>query len=216
MLLDVLLASFQVLKRSQQGPRQNLRFPQANLFVRNKLPSILAAISGSSFGLASVEQAITSCWDQVKAELDTPELLACGQHFLYVCSLHHVLTSDVAQQMIEDQELVSGLATRLFSKDDFVSQVNTNPSRVNKLVDELTHADGSTSAISQAIVEVCHLHTPRLVLTNADHHGLLSKQGDTSPEGCRKCHAKESCGYKFPCHIRSSIVLAGSAVHTVG
>ena len=154
MFFDVLLASFQTLKKSQDGPRKSLHSPQANLFIRNKLPSILATISGSSFGVVSAEQVITSSWNQVRAELTAPDLLACGNHFLNVCSLHHILPSDSAHQLIGDQDLVSHLPKALYSKDDLVTQINANHSKLTKLVYELPTTDGNGAAISQAIVEV--------------------------------------------------------------
>lgn len=167
MFQDIILASFQVLKRSHDGPRKVLRFHQAKLFLQNKLPSTLATISGSSFGIVSPEQAIASGWDQVKADLSNPELLACGHRFLHTCSLHHLITSEAAHQLIGDQDLISGLPKGMYSKDDLIAQVNVNHSRMSKLVDELTRADGSAAAISQAIVE-----TAMAYCQNKDTHSL--------------------------------------------
>jgi mediator of RNA polymerase II transcription subunit 5 len=154
MFLDGLFASFQVLKRSRDGNIKALRFPQADVYIRNKLTSILATISGSSFGVVLSEQALTSAWDQIRTELTTPEALLCGQHFLHTCSLHHLLSSEAAHQLIGDQQLASNLPKGLYSKDELVSQVNSNHSRMSKLIEELTHADGSGAAISQTVVEM--------------------------------------------------------------
>jgi mediator of RNA polymerase II transcription subunit 5 len=193
MFLDILFASFQVLRKSQSGPKGAVPFQQTGLFIRNKLPSILATISASSFGVVSSEQAITSSWHQIKAELITPELLACGQKFLQICSLHHLIASDTAQQLIGDQELAAGLAKGLYSKDDLVSQINSNHSKIVKFVDELIRADGNAAAITQAIVEVRKLLCRRYLLTLKDHRIMLPKQGHPSSQRPRKCHREEAC-----------------------
>ena len=153
MFLDVIFSSFQVLKRSHDGDRKTLRVAQTDLFIRNKLPSILSAIVGSSFGMVSSEQAITSSWEKIKTELTTAELLLSGQVFVHVCSLHHLLPSEAANQLIGSQQVTSNLPKALRSKDDIVSQINAGHSRIDKLVDELVHVDGSGAAISQAMVE---------------------------------------------------------------
>lgn len=154
MFLDIMLASFQVLERSQTGSQSSLRCPQANLFVRNKLPAILATISGSSFGVLSSEETLTSSWAQVKAALTSSELLVSGNHFLNNCSLHHLLPPDAAQRLIRDQELVSGVPKALYTKDDLISQVNASHSRLATLINELPTTDGSGPAISQATIEL--------------------------------------------------------------
>ena len=154
MFLDITLASFQILRRSQTGSRSTLRFPQANLFVRNKLPAILATISGSSFGGLASEETLTSSWVQIRTEFTSSELLASGNHFLNICSLYHLLSPEAAHRLIGDQELVSIMPKALYSKDDLISQVNTNHSRLARLITELPTIDGSGSAISQAIVEL--------------------------------------------------------------
>ena len=153
MFNDILFASFQVLKNSYDGLQSHLRYPQAEIFIRNKLPSILSTISGSSYGSLSSEQAITSSWQQVKSELTNPDLLRRGHDFLHICSLHHLLPAETASELIGDQELVSKLPKGLPMKEDLVSQIHTNHSRIYKLVDELPQAHGSGSQISQAIVE---------------------------------------------------------------
>ena len=154
MFSDIMFASFQVLKKSQDGPQNGLRFPQTNLFIKNKLPSILATISGSSFGMLSAEQLITTSWDKVMADLNTPELIACGNHFLNICFLHHLIPAEFAHRLIDDPLMVSVLPQALYAKDDLVSQVNTNHSRLQKLVDEFPATHGNGPAISQAMVEL--------------------------------------------------------------
>lgn len=153
MFHDILHASFKILMRTQTSPRKHLHLPQSQLFIRNKLPGILATISGSSFGMLSADDAVRTIWEELKPQLDQ-ELLSIGQQFLHVCSLHHLVSSDLTSQLINDQDMVSQMPKGLYSKDDLISQVATNHSRVNKLVEELTHAQGSAAAISQAIVEI--------------------------------------------------------------
>ena len=148
-----MLASFQVLKRSQLGSRSSLHFPQVDGFVRNKLPDILSTISGSSFGALSSEDSLASSWVEVKPELTSSELLESGNHFLNVCSLHHLLSPEAAHRHIGDRNLVSTMPKALYSKDDLISQVSANPARLARLIIELSTTDGSGPAISQAIVE---------------------------------------------------------------
>jgi mediator of RNA polymerase II transcription subunit 5 len=149
---DLIVGSFKVLRNCNASYRKALYLPQAELFVRNKLPAILALISGSSFGIFSMDEQIKSSWNEVK-DLDQ-DLVPVICQSLHVCSLHHLVTAEVATEIINDPDIISKFQKGLYSKDDLVSQVNANHSRVSKLVEELTHADGSAAAITQAIVEM--------------------------------------------------------------
>jgi mediator of RNA polymerase II transcription subunit 5 len=149
---DLIAGSFKVLRNCHASHRKALFLPQAQLFVRNKMPAILALISGSSFGLFSMDEQIKSSWNEVK-DLN-PDLLPAAYQALHVCSLHHLVTAEVVSEIVNDPDVVSKFPKGLYSKDDLVSQVTANHSRVSKLVEELTHADGSAAAITQAIVEM--------------------------------------------------------------
>ncbi|ETN39022.1 uncharacterized protein HMPREF1541_07064 [Cyphellophora europaea CBS 101466] len=146
MFLDLVFASFLVLKQSKNHGLQ-----QSDHYIRNKLPAILSQISTSSFESFSAEQALIDAWPQL--ELGT-DLLACGQKFVHVCSLHHLLTDEASSNLINDEDLVGSLTKSLLLKDELVSQLTGSPSRAGKLVDEMMNADGNGPSISQALVEV--------------------------------------------------------------
>jgi mediator of RNA polymerase II transcription subunit 5 len=151
MFSDILFGCFSVLRRSQTGSKDHPHSHQADILIRNKLPSILTTISGSSFGLVASEQTIVSAWDEIKGDLKSPQLLHCAGSFLLVCSFHHLISLEVAKELSEE-ELSSSKG--LVAKEDLLAQANSNPARLNKLADELVHTDGSAASISQAVVEL--------------------------------------------------------------
>lgn len=143
MFEDVVLASFDILERASEGVHEQ----QCEVFIRNKLPAVLAMISVSSFGSFSVEQRLRTIWSRL------PDSWT-AQRFLHVCSLNQVLAPETSRQLIGNQELISSLPNSLLSKEDLIAQVNSNQSRTVRLVEELLQADGSAAAIAQALVEV--------------------------------------------------------------
>lgn len=144
MFEDVVLASFDILRRTSEG----IHGQQCEVFIRNKLPALLAMISVSSFGSFLVEQTLRTLWSQL------PDSWT-AQRFLHVCSLNQVLSPETGRQLIGNQELISSLPESLLSKEDLIAQVNSNQTRTVRLVEELMQADGSAAAIAQALVEVC-------------------------------------------------------------
>lgn len=84
-----------------------------------------------------------------------------GSRFLHTCSLHHLMTTQAAAQLMGNEEPLSSMSKGLYAKDELVSQVRVSHLRGPKLVDELVRGDGSAPFISQAIVEV---RTPSTVL----------------------------------------------------
>jgi mediator of RNA polymerase II transcription subunit 5 len=146
MFLDVIFASFLVLKSSSGTLRQ-----QTELYIRNKLPSILATISTSSFESFSAEQALTDVWTQLDI---SPELMVCAKKFIHVCSLQHVIPPESASRLINDQTLLDSLTKSLYTKEELVTQLTTAPSKTSSLITELLDTDGNGAVISQAVVEV--------------------------------------------------------------
>jgi hypothetical protein len=146
MFLDVIFASFLVLKSSSGTLRE-----QTGLYIRNKLPSILATISTSSFESFSAEQALAEVW----AQLDlSPELMIHAKKFIHVCALQHIISAESASSLINDQTLSDSLTKTLHTKEELVSQLTTAPSRTSNLVKELLDTDGNGAVISQAVIEV--------------------------------------------------------------
>lgn len=151
MFSDILFGCFKVLKRSKSGFTNQSHFHQAHLLVRNKLPSILTTISGSSFGLVASEATIVSAWNDIKGDLETPELLNCGRRFLTVCSLHHLISTEIAKELSEEDPAPAG---GLLVKEELLAQANSNPARLTKLADDLVQTNGSAASVAQAVVEL--------------------------------------------------------------
>lgn len=145
MFLDLIFASFLSLKQSKGVVLQ-----QIEIYIYNKLPSILAQISTSSFESFSSEQALTDSWMQLDL---SAELLPTGKKFLHVCSLHHLIPADSATKMIDDQDLTATLPKSLETKEDLVSQLTTNHTRSGRFIEDLLGTAGNGIAISQALVE---------------------------------------------------------------
>ena len=152
MFLDVLFASFHLLKKSLvQGQPF---FDQTQIFVRNKLPSTLSAIASSPFAAFTSEQEISDAWPDLSHELSTPELNSCGRRFLHVCFLAQLITEQKRDQLIGDANLTFTFPKSLQSKDIVVAEVNNGHVRPTNLIDQLIQSDGSAAPIAQAIVEV--------------------------------------------------------------
>ncbi|KAL2421279.1 Mediator of RNA polymerase II transcription subunit 5 [Exophiala dermatitidis] len=141
--MDLVAASFHILKTQQS---KSIYYQQCQLFVQNKLPILLSMISGSSFNSFNTEQAIIDGWAY-------QDLGAVASRFLHTCSLHHLLTAQAVSQLLGSEE---NNTTKLYAKDDLVSQVRASHTRGPKLVDELVRSDGSAGSISQALVEIMH------------------------------------------------------------
>ncbi|KAJ4504516.1 mediator complex subunit [Exophiala dermatitidis] len=141
--MDLVAASFHILKTQQS---KSIYYQQCQLFVQNKLPILLSMISGSSFNSFNTEQAIIDGWAY-------QDLGAVASRFLHTCSLHHLLTAQAVSQLLGIEE---NNTTKLYAKDDLVSQVRASHTRGPKLVDELVRSDGSAGSISQALVEIMH------------------------------------------------------------
>lgn len=115
-------------------------------------------ISASSFNSFDTEQTIVETWALVLMELSNPDLVSVGSRFLYICSLHRLISHSSSLQLIGNEDIISGMSKGLYSKDDLVSQVTSNHVRGPKLVEELIRSDGSAGSISHALVEVSYLH----------------------------------------------------------
>lgn len=137
------MASFDLMKSKTDTPVAR----HYEIFIRNKLPAILSLITASSFGSFSAEQILTKLWPQLSESWT-------ARRFLHVCSLNQILTSEVAKQLIANEELLTSLPESLLTKDELVTQVASNQSRTVRMVEELLNADGSAPAITQALVEV--------------------------------------------------------------
>lgn len=157
MFIDIFTAAFHVLRTHGVSSPSNLRMEQCQVFIQSKLPSLLSMISASSFNSVNTEKAITDAWDQVSTLLTTQDLLTAGHKCLHTCSLHHLITPQIAAQLIGSEETTASFSKGLYSKDDLVSQVMSNHSRGPKLIEELTRSDGSAGPLSQAIVEVSQM-----------------------------------------------------------
>ena len=152
MFQDILLASFQVLKKASglSAPFLN----QSQCYIRNKLPSILASIASAPFATFTAEQALVEHWTTVKTELGNPDLANVAHRFLHVCSLAQLISHETAIQLIDEPNATTGFSQSLQSKDDVVAEVNNGHMRLTHLVDQLIQTDGSAAAIAQAIVEI--------------------------------------------------------------
>lgn len=146
MFLDLVFASFLTLKQSKDVVLQ-----QTEVYIRNKLPAILAQISTSSFEAFSAEQALNDIWSQLDL---SPEFLPTGKKFLHICSLHHLISSDTTTKLVNDLDLIATLPRSLETKDELLAQLTANHARAGGLLDELLNTTGNGAAISQALVEM--------------------------------------------------------------
>ncbi|KAK6369665.1 mediator complex subunit [Exophiala oligosperma] len=153
---DVLVVSFHILRAQFSNTDTTLCYQQCRLFLQNKLPSLLSMISASSFNSFDTEQTIVETWALVLMELSNPDLVSVGSRFLYICSLHRLISHSSSLQLIGNEDIISGMSKGLYSKDDLVSQVTSNHVRGPKLVEELIRSDGSAGSISHALVEIMH------------------------------------------------------------
>jgi hypothetical protein len=151
---DLIVSSFTIMHAQTTTHSRPLCSQQCQIYIQNKLPTLLSKMSSSSFDAFVTDQAIVDAWSQVGQLLSTPELLTIGAQFLHVCSLLHLLPSELALQLIGNQEPSKNLSKGLFTKDALVEQISKNHSRGPKAVEELVRGDGSTGFISQALVEV--------------------------------------------------------------
>lgn len=124
---------------------------QCQIFMLNKLPSILAFVSTSAFESFSSEALLTEGWNYVNASGNT-DYIATGQRFLQICTLYHLISTEAVNTLTGDDG--SAPLKGLYAKEDLVNNVTANHSRGPRLVDELLKHDGNAGSISQAILEV--------------------------------------------------------------
>ncbi len=156
MFSDVFVTVFRIRKNQTTASKRPLSQQQCQIFIQNKLPALLSMISASSFNSFSTEQAISDAWHQVTPLLSSQDRLSTGATLLHTCTLHHLMSSQLAVQLLGSEEPLNGLSKGLYSKDDLVAQITSNHTKGPKLVDELVRTDGRAGSISQAIVEVMH------------------------------------------------------------
>ncbi|KAK5097432.1 mediator complex subunit [Lithohypha guttulata] len=93
-------------------------------------------------------------WNDLTA-LASPEALAIAKHFLHICILHQMISSETVQKLTgEDPNATT--AKGLFPRQALVDQVSANATRAPRLVEELCKNDGNAGSFSQAIVQVMH------------------------------------------------------------
>ncbi|KIW17898.1 hypothetical protein PV08_05093 [Exophiala spinifera] len=153
---DLFILSFHILREQFSNTETTLCYQQCRVFLQNKLPSLLSMISASSFNGFDTEQTIVETWPLALGQLSTPELMSVGFRFIYICSLHRLVSHSTSIQLIGNDDSISGLSKGLYAKDDLVSQVISNHTRGPKLVEELIRSDGSAGSISHALVEIMH------------------------------------------------------------
>jgi hypothetical protein len=154
MFIDLFTAAFHVLRTHGSSNDSDIRLEQCQIFIQSKLPVLLSMISASSFNSFNTDEAITDAWHQASPLLTSQVLLTTGYKCLHTCSLHHLISPQIAAQLIGSEELTASFSKGLYSKDDLVTQVISNHSRGPKLIEELVRSDGSAGSLSQAIVEV--------------------------------------------------------------
>jgi len=168
MFIDLFTAAFDSLRVHGPPKGSVMRLEQCRIFVQSKLPVLLSMVSASSFNSFNTEEAITDAWQQVSPFLIDQDLLTIGYKCLHTCSLHHLLSPQITNQLIGSEEVTASFSKGLYSKDDLVTQVISNHSRGPKLIEELVRSDGSAGSLSQAIVEVAKFRESlmRLLVTN--------------------------------------------------
>lgn len=151
MFNDLLFASFDVISKPSQS-QEAMYQAQCRIYLHNKLPVTLALIA--SLEPLPTEQFLQELWNDLST-IGNAESLVAAKHFLHVCILHHLISTDAVQSLTgEDSNATS--AKGLFPKQALIEQVKANATRGPRLVDELTKNDGNAGAIGQAVVEVMH------------------------------------------------------------
>lgn len=146
MFLDIVYSSFQNLSLNT-----GLALQQCELYIRNRLPVLLETISQSSFETFPAESALRMAWSQLDL---SSSILPHAHRFLHVCSLHNLISSDKAIELIGDEQVLVPFTKTLHTKDDLVNQLTGNQSKVSGLVEEMLTSEGNGVVIAQAIVEI--------------------------------------------------------------
>lgn len=149
MFNDLLYASFDVLTKPPYS-EDSVYQTQCCIFLFNKLPVILAEIA-SSLQVVSAESYLLELWTELCTS-QRRNTVAIAKQFMHICSLHHLISAEQAQNVLGDTTDV--IATKgLVRKQALVSQVTANASRGTRLVDELSKNDGNVAAFVHAIVD---------------------------------------------------------------
>lgn len=154
MYSDLISASFKTWKNLKTDRKSKLRREQALVFIQNKLPIILNSISASSFASFSTEARTIEAWQEISQEISDPDLPLVGSRFLQICSLYHLMSSEVVMQLVGEEQVNASKIQHLYAKDDLVSQIHSSAPRGVKLVEELMKNDGNAGVITYALIEV--------------------------------------------------------------
>jgi mediator of RNA polymerase II transcription subunit 5 len=159
--IDLIFASFDVLAAASERNESPQAMFSLKSFLINKVPLLLATLTGS---LLAPELVITQALSHVDLNIfptvglgmlqSNTALQDTRQDFVYTCILHSLLTTDSVGRLLGESTFDSppSPSSRLH-KDVLSQQCATEPGKAVQLVANLEKLDGNAGAIVGAVVD---------------------------------------------------------------
>lgn len=168
LVVDLIVASFDVLANALQQSQSQNHILCYRSFIANKLPTLIAVLSGSLYAPMTAQVCIQMALDRVDVHPFPPlssqndaahneTLKKSRQDFVQACIMFQLGNEQAFQNVLS--ELPSSATSRgpRYNKDALIQQCIANVHRVEELARDLEGMSGNAGAISGALVEVCRL-----------------------------------------------------------
>jgi mediator of RNA polymerase II transcription subunit 5 len=138
-------------------------------FLVNKIPTLISLLSPSFFLPLTpefcVEQALkfvdpatfpsfSSSFNMLNGDSTIGDV---RQDFLLACALHGLILESSIPRLYGEQPMSSLPANGRYYKENLILQCQTNPQKLEDLVNEIENMDGNAGAIVGTICDVCDI-----------------------------------------------------------
>lgn len=164
LMIDLLIASFDVLTNAmlRKEPRQSIKVIRS--FICNKIPLLLLKLTGSVTSMA-VEACVQMAFMTIPmnpvppisaGSNDIQEMLKRTRlEFLQACALHGLVTEHAIGIILQEPPIALPRVVR-YTKEGLTMQCTTNMGRLESFVEDLESMQGNAGAVAGCIMNVIH------------------------------------------------------------
>ena len=164
MVVEAIIASFDVLSNGQALSEGQPSIRLYRSFLTNRLPPLLSLICTSSIEPVSVELCISQALDRIDQVafprsaydmgLSSP-LVAVRQEFLFACALNHLIPEASVESLLGENPMQTLPSHGLYDKNQLVKQLAESPQKSESLIGEMELMEGNAGSVAIAVTEVC-------------------------------------------------------------